>query len=715
MKLVGNSVASVEILATLEVCHQERLLKMRALVACFFIATAHAVAVRENPIRKIVNVLQGMSKETEDEGDRAQELFEKFMCYCQTNEGELTKNVEEARAHVDEVSAGIKELSGSNAQLEQELKDLKEDVEENTKAVEEATAQRKKEADAFAAESTETSNSIGSLDKAIPALKKGLEEPAAVLAAIGSTVAKANGEQSSLLQAVMRGGSQAASGGTEQILGILEQMRDDFKANLQDMIKSEEEAVATFNELTGAKKQQIAAATEELNEKGGRVATQTQQISDFQEDLDDTSAGLAQDEKFLSTLKQNCATKTKEHEAFTKMRQEELVGISEAIKILNSDDALELLKKTVPQGGAYFLQTSMRKRRSAMAKIVSKATYHAEVTSSSQALSFVQAKMQSRMRKPQVDLAPLKKSVTDMIENLKKEQGDDDAQFKMCKADLAETADEKATLQTTISNGESKMETIKNEVRIIKEELEVLANEIKEIDIAVEEATVQRKKEKTEFSATASELAMTVDLLGRAKAVLEKMYQPKLIQDDFPRSNSEWENSLTSFLHMDQPGPPPETASYSNKGAAGMGVVGMLNTMIADVKAQQKAGEKEEADSQADFEQLSADMGESKKAKKKDIVGKEASTSRLKETEKDLTDSQAQAQDELAAVESKEHALHAECDFLLQNYEERKKARSAEIESVNNAFSILSGADFGASFFQAASETHRIFRHFLQV
>jgi chromosome segregation ATPase len=697
---------------------------MRALLAYFVIATAHAAAVRENPIRKVVTVLQGMSKETEMESDRAQELFDKFMCYCQTNEADLTKNVEEARAHVDELTSGIKELSGSNAQLEQELKDLNEDVADNTKAVEEATSQRKKEADAFAAESTETTNSIGSLDKAIPALKKGLEEPSAVLAAIGSTVAKANGEQSALLQAFMHGGhgSLAGSGGTDQILGILEQMRDDFKANLGDMTKEEEEAITTFTELTDAKKKQIAAATEEINEKGGRVAQQTQQISDFQEDLDDTSAGLAQDEKFLSTLKQNCATKTKEHEAMTKARQEELVGISEAIKILNSDDALELLKKTVPQGGAYFLQTSMKKRRSALARIASKATYHEEEISSDQALSFVQTKMQ--MRAPQVDLAPLKKRVTDMITDLKAEQEDDDAKFKQCKAELATAADEKATLETTMSNADSKMETIKNEVHIIKEEMEVLATEIAQIDKSMAEATAQRKKEKAEFSATASELAMTVDLLGRAKAVLERMYQPKAAAAEFVQSRNEWENSLTSFLHMDQPGPPPETASYSNKGAAGMGVVGMLNTMIADVKAQQTAGKKEEDDSQADFEQVMADMGDSKKAKKKDTIGKEAALSRLLETEADLKGEMGQNKDEYDSVVAKEHALHESCDFLLENYEERKKARTAEIESVNNAFSILSGADFGllqspqssaASFFQAAAETTRVFRHSLHI
>merc|ERR550537_2017373 len=39
-------------------------------------------------------------------------------------------------------------------------------------------------------------------------------------------------------------------------------------------------------------------------------------------------------------------------------------------------------------------------------------------------------------------------------------------------------------------------------------------------------------------------------------------------------------------------------------------------------------------------------------------------------------------------------SLHAECDWLLQYFEVRKEARTGEIDSLNNAKSVLSGADF---------------------
>jgi len=38
--------------------------------------------------------------------------------------------------------------------------------------------------------------------------------------------------------------------------------------------------------------------------------------------------------------------------------------------------------------------------------------------------------------------------------------------------------------------------------------------------------------------------------------------------------------------------------------------------------------------------------------------------------------------------------LHVQCDFLLQNFDLRKEARTNEVESLKNAKAILSGADF---------------------
>merc|ERR1719316_1337095 len=78
----------------------------------------------------------------------------------------------------------------------------------------------------------------------------------------------------------------------------------------------------------------------------------------MKEDLSDTEESLAEDSKFLADLQQNCKTVGADYEARQKTRGEELLAIADTIKILNSDDALELFKKTLP--GSSFLQVKVR-------------------------------------------------------------------------------------------------------------------------------------------------------------------------------------------------------------------------------------------------------------------------------------------------------------------------------------------------------------------
>merc|ERR1719359_974467 len=132
-----------------------------------------------NPLRKIITLLQNLRKEVEVEEEKRKELFEKFMCYCDTNIGKTQKNLEANTAHVSNLQSTIEELTGSNEQLKAEIKELSEDLAEDTKAAEEATKVRKTEAAQFASDSVSMKESIQALDKAIPALRAGLEAKSA--------------------------------------------------------------------------------------------------------------------------------------------------------------------------------------------------------------------------------------------------------------------------------------------------------------------------------------------------------------------------------------------------------------------------------------------------------------------------------------------------------------------------------------------------------
>merc|ERR1719253_954139 len=86
-------------------------------------------ATQENPIRRIVNLLQKMQTEVGAEQKRDDDLTEKFVCYCKTNDGALAASTQELRDKIPQIEASIKEAESQKETLAQELADHKADRE----------------------------------------------------------------------------------------------------------------------------------------------------------------------------------------------------------------------------------------------------------------------------------------------------------------------------------------------------------------------------------------------------------------------------------------------------------------------------------------------------------------------------------------------------------------------------------------------------------
>merc|ERR1719198_2780168 len=96
-----------------------------------------------------------MQKKVTAEGEKAEELYEKFMCYCKTSGGDLAKSIEAAKAKAPELASDIEAAVGQKEQMEKDLKDHQNARSAAKAAMGEATAIREKEAAAFAKELAE--------------------------------------------------------------------------------------------------------------------------------------------------------------------------------------------------------------------------------------------------------------------------------------------------------------------------------------------------------------------------------------------------------------------------------------------------------------------------------------------------------------------------------------------------------------------------------
>merc|ERR1719198_1645222 len=91
---------------------------------------------------------------------------------------------------------------------------------------------------------------------------------------------------------------------------------------------------------------------------------------------------------------------------------------------------------------------------------------------------------------------------------------------------------------------------------------------------------------------------------------------------------------------------------------------------------------------------MMSDAAEKRAQDTRSLTDKESAKA---ETESDLEANKEQkgaTTKELMATESYISSLHGECDWLLQYFDVRQEARASEVDALNNAKAVLSGADF---------------------
>merc|ERR1719420_2023503 len=116
--------------------------------------------------------------------------------------------------------------------------------------------------------------------------------------------------------------------------------------------------------------------------------------------------------------------------------------------------------------------------------------------------------------------------------------------------------------------------------------------------------------------------------------------------------------------------------------------------MIEDLSKEMQAAETDEKSAQKEYENFMEDSKEKRATDSKTITDKSAAKAELEgmlETAK--KDHAGKGEELMAAHEVLAHT-HGECDFLLQNFDSRKAARTEEAENLTKAKAVLSGADF---------------------
>jgi len=674
-----------------------------------------STALNANPIRKVVTMLQMMQNKIGAEAKKEEDLFEKFMCYCQTGIGDLKTAIDAAGVKIPQVESALKEGAAELAQLKADTAGAQATRTECKEAIGAATSLREKEAATYAKVSADYNANIAAMSKAIAAIEKGaggfLQTTSASVVkklSISMDLSSADRDQIVSFLSNSQGSEYAPASG--QITGILKQMLETMESDLADATKAEEGSIANFDALVAAKEAEIAAATKAVEDKLTRAGNLGVEISTMKEDLDDTSKSMLEDKKFLAELEKGCATKQAEWDARCKVRTEELLALADTIKMLNDDDALELFKKTLP-GASAFLQVQVSDK-----EVRSKAASALKTGSPDFRLDLISLAIKGK----KVSMTKVIKMVDDMVVLLGKEQGDDEAKKEMCEKELDKSEDDLKVTETAISDLEKELEDTKEEVATLTDEIATLQQGIKDLDNQVEEATVNRKEENEDYTALLASNTAAIELIGMAKNRMQKFYNPSMYKAPPKRELSEEERitfnmggtlaptaapggiagtgvsvGLIQAHSHGAPPPPPETfGAYSKKSEESNGVMAMMDAMVADLEKELQEAEFEETDSQSEYETLMKDAAEKRTQDSKSITDNEGTKADDEAAIQTMTEERTAKMKEAMATIDVIQGLHADCDWLLKNFDVRKEARTGEIDALKKAKAVLSGADF---------------------
>mmetsp|Transcript_87133 Transcript_87133/g.230708 ORF Transcript_87133/g.230708 Transcript_87133/m.230708 type:complete len:763 (+) Transcript_87133:65-2353(+) len=710
-------------------------------------------AARETPVTRVVGLLKDMSKTLQAEADEDEKLYEKLKCWCESNSWEKGNAVEASKEKVEQLKADIESLTAKEGGLTATIADVKAKTENDKKALADAIAIREKQKEEFHGMEVDSIQALENLKAAITVLAKhqgidnshpgqmegaslpqlsvfsllgtsargkkgrwsadrndqemernlddfmrrngfyeGRPEPLGQVAAhkflqqgTDNTDATATTSWSAQDAAVVRKALKSAavfaqahhtsfyypsySAQSGEIVGILKQLQEEMQADLGEAQKAEAARSEAFEELRSAKTMEIEAGEKMEEQKEDELATATNSLAEAKEDLAQEEASLSENQKFLDNMKATCETADKNFEERKKLRMQEIEAVAQTIQILTEDDARDAMTGTYS-----FIQQAKevdvnRRRAADRLREVAKKAHSPQ-------LSILATSVELDA------FTKVKKAIDDMIATLKTQQADEVKKVDWCKAELQQNEMTSAKTEDRKSDMQAKASELESNVHTLEEGILEAQKQISQAQVELQSASLERKYANMDFQRTVGDQMVTVEVLKKAVTRLSKYYDQAALLQSRGRSGEE-----------PAPGSVAPVAQMEYKPSAGAaGVMQMLEKLISEAKELMAESKRSESEAQKAYEQTIRDTNGAVAALQKEVVTKSKAKARATkdklQTESDLADTVVELED----LSKMKIDLHAECDYMLKNFDTRQDARSQEIEALQQAKQILNGA-----------------------
>jgi len=699
---------------------------------------------RVSPIKRVTNMLTDMKNQLEKEAANEAEMYDKMVCWCETNEKEKTKAIADAEAKDKDLSAEIEARAARFGSVSTEIEAMKKQIAEDTAAKKEALAIREKEAGNFRGDEKDTVQAITNLKNAIGVLKKHqgasfVQLDAPIMASVRAVLRDASfkyemmmaghpaAHRSALLQTkegvqkdltsllgsnsdelpvefAQRVLAQSASqpsgpgflqsptgvrvaltqGPSDGIFGILSQMLADMEKGLSQSQKDEIKAKEDFEALQTEKSACIDEGKAKLDAMEAEDAGNAKALSDAKEDLELTRKQRSADVKFLRNLRVTCQNLDREWEQRSKTRSQEMVAVSEALSIITSDDNRELLSKSTS-----FLQESseMQMRRSKAASSLRKAAEFPDFDADD-LLNAWDDRRGAALTSPHAQLSTL--AVTVQLDGFGKVKEAIDKMVADLKKEQQEEVELKAFCEKEFNQNEKETYDNNEQKDDLEEKMDELEELIKKLDEEISDA--KKQIEETQVGVKKGSQTREEQNIEYQATVSDQRATQTILTKALDKLKSFYKKEAGGGASFVQQGQTPPVQFGKQKNNAGASpVIGMIEQIVEDSKRTEADAISTEKEAQANYETFVKDSNDLIKSLTDAITDKTDGIASSKTEAENAKSDHTATVEELELLAEHKAELHGQCDFTLSNFDIRQKARLQEIEAIGQAKAILSG------------------------
>jgi len=703
-----------------------------------------AAAEKKSPVMKVITLIQEMKTQVEKDAKADLETYDKYMCWCKTNDKEKTQAIADAEASIEELEAFLEEGSATKGQLKTEISQLEQDISDDTLALSTATANREKDNAAFTATEADLSETISLLKEAVQVLdkvqlvQKSGEKPSKAL------MMKAQSTSEALIQMHKSHGlhnryphfASVMQRDFFDMLGALGEEQGAFlpkrkagsfaQASLLPFEKTEEQVgkEANPNDLEGA-----AAGSKSYNSRSGGIFGLLSEMSEeMQRDLKEATAtenaaeaafqGLKAakegeiaaataakeaKEAQLADLTDKCAKASADLEA-TKAALAADTEFLGSMKESCANEDSEYAKRAKVRGEEAVALTETLKilrsddARDTFGRTIGQSFLQVSSSSSTEVAARQDRaadramKMIAKIAKKHRNWSLVALAVTVRLDAFEKVKA---AMDKM----LAE-------LEKQQKEEYAKWTQCKKEIDLTEDEIKVkdrTKSDLEEKHQSLVGAIETLQTEISELQKDEADMEIALKQAGEQRKAENQVYKQSvmdqraainILNKALARMKMFYESSLIQQPGMASTAEPAKGKAFEKSAGAG-GVLTLLQMVIKEAEAEEVQLDADEQEAQTAYGTFVKDTSASIEADRKAIEEKNDALATT-ETEKSETEEAITANGaELGKLSDLLKAHHVNCDYVIKYFDLRQQARKEEMDSIKDAKAILSGADFG--------------------